>query len=128
MINEKLFHPESIAVIGGSNNISKPGGKIIKNLVDNDFKGHIYPVNPKESEVQGLASFFEVDNLPQTDLAILAIPAKFCLEAVSVLAEEKDTKAFIIISAGFGETSEEGKKWADYLENLSPDDFGKYKV
>ncbi|MDA3832948.1 MAG: acetate--CoA ligase family protein, partial [Spirochaetales bacterium] len=51
----------------------------------------------------------QVDDLPQVDLAILAIPAQFCLETVKVLAEKKSTKAFIIISAGFGETSEDGK-------------------
>ena len=110
MINKKLLHPDSIAVIGASNNISKPGGKIVKNLLDHSFSGDLYLVNPKDSEIQGIKSYQEVRDLPQVDLAILAIPAKFCLETVKVLAEEKSTKAFIIISAGFGETSDEGKE------------------
>jgi acetyltransferase len=110
MINEKLIRPDSIAVIGASNNISKPGGKIVKNLVDHSFAGDLYLVNPKDTEIQGMKSYKQADDLPQVDLAILAIPAQFCLEMVKVLAEKKSTKAFIIISAGFGEISEEGKK------------------
>ena len=110
MINDKLLHPESIAVVGASNNISKPGGKTIKNLIDNHFQGKLYAVNPKETKVQGIPSFASVEELPSVDLAILAIPAKFCLQTIRILAEENDTKAFIIISAGFGEMNEEGKQ------------------
>jgi acetate---CoA ligase (ADP-forming) len=109
MINEKLLRPESIAVIGASNNTMKPGGKIVKNLVEHAFGGEIFVVNPKESEIQGIPASARVEDLPGVDLAIIAIPAQFCLPAVEVLAAEKNTKAFIIISAGFGETSEEGK-------------------
>ena len=110
MINDKLLHPKSIAIIGASNNISKPGGKIVKNLLDNNFTGDLFAVNPKESEVQGIVSYNNVSDLPEVDLAVLAIPAQFCLEAVTVLAEQKSTGAFIIISAGFGETNEAGKQ------------------
>lgn len=110
MINDKLLHPKSIAIIGASNNITKPGGKIIKNLKDNNFRGDIFAVNPKETSVQGVVSFKNSSDLPEVDLAILAIPAQYCLEVVTTLAEQKSTKAFIIISAGFGETSEEGKQ------------------
>ena len=110
MINEKLFHPENIAVIGASNNISKPGGKIVRNLVDNGFAGHIYAVNPNETSVQGVPTFSSVEELPTVDLAVLAIAAQHCLPVVKSLTEHNDTKAFIIISAGFGETSEAGKK------------------
>lgn len=113
MINEKLFKPESIAVVGASNNIMKPGGKIVKNLTEHFFQGEIFAVNPKEKEIQGIPAFGTVEELPAVDLAILAIPAQFCLPAVEVLASQKNTKAFIIISAGFGETSKEGKQ----LEN-----------
>ena len=109
MINEKLFHPKSIAVIGASNNISKPGGKIVRNLLDNHFAGQLYAVNPNETIVQGIPSFADVDELPSVDLAILAVAAPLCLPAIKILAEQNDTKAFIIISAGFGEINEAGK-------------------
>lgn len=110
MITPQLLNPKTIAVVGGSNTISKPGGKILFNLKDGRFKGEIYVVNPREPEVQGIKAFAGVKELPQVDLAILAIAAKFCVETVEVLAKQKNTKAFIILSAGFGEESEEGAK------------------
>jgi acetate---CoA ligase (ADP-forming) len=110
MINKELINPGSIAVIGASNNLSKLGGKVLKNLIDNKFAGRIYPVNPNDSVVQGMESLKGVEQLPQVDLAVLAIPAHLCPEAVDVLVSEKRTRAFIIFSAGFGETGAEGKK------------------
>ncbi|HRX12256.1 MAG TPA: acetate--CoA ligase family protein [Draconibacterium sp.] len=110
MINEKLLHPKSIAIVGASNNISKPGGKIVKNLIDNQFKGNLYAVNPNESVIQGIPSFSSVEELPEVDLAVLAIPPQFCLPTIKILTEQNDTKAFIIISAGFGELNETGKQ------------------
>jgi len=110
MINDKLFHPQSIAIIGASNNISKPGGKIVRNLIDNGFAGQLYAVNPNESIVQGIPSFSSVNELPSVDLAILAVAAQHCLPAIKILAEQNDTKVFIIISAGFGEAGEDGKR------------------
>jgi len=113
MINDKLLHPESIVIVGASNNTGKPGGKIVKNLLDHNFKGDLFAINPHESQVQGIPSFDNVSDLPDVDLAILAIPAKYCLQIITQLLEENNTKAFIIISAGFGETDETGKE----LEN-----------
>ncbi|WP_346858422.1 acetate--CoA ligase family protein [uncultured Draconibacterium sp.] len=110
MINDKLLHPESIVVVGASNNTGKPGGKIVKNLLDHQFKGDLFAINPHESQVQGIPSFEDVGELPDVDLAILAIPAKHCLKTITQLVEENNTKAFIIISAGFGETDEAGKE------------------
>ena len=108
MIVKELINPSSIAVIGASNNTHKPGGKVLENLLTGDFHGPIYPVNPKETSVQGLKSFPAAADLPPAELAILAIPARFCIETVRVLAEEKGTRAFIILSAGFSEESEAG--------------------
>ena len=110
MINEKLLNPQSIAIIGASNTISKPGGKIVKNLLDNQYQGKLFAVNPKEDQVQGIPVVKDLNDLPQVDLAVLAIPARLCLPAVKTMAGEKNTKAFIIISAGFGETDEKGKE------------------
>ena len=113
MINEKLINPDSIVVIGGSDDLYKPGGKILKNIIDGKFRGALYVVNPKQDAVQGLKSYRELRDIPETDLAILAIQAKYCLQDVELLVREKNTKAFIIISAGFSEAGEEGRK----LEN-----------
>ena len=108
MINRQLLHPESIVVIGGSNNVHKPGGAIVRNLINGKYQGTLRIVNPKEDEIQGIKAFHDVKELPPTDLAILVVAARFCPEYVEVLASEKDVRAFIIISAGFGEETPEG--------------------
>ena len=108
MLNRQLLSPTSIVVVGASNNITKPGGKILKNLLEHGFKGQLYAVNPNDESVQGVTTFRTVRELPEVELAILAIPAKSCQEAVAVLTKEKNTKAFIIISGGFSEMGAEG--------------------
>lgn len=108
MINQQLINPKSIVVIGGSNDVTKPGGKVLKNLLDNGFGGSLYVTNPKETEVQGVKCYKDPSDLPQVDLAILAIAAKYCPATVEILANQKETRAFIIFSAGFHEESEEG--------------------
>lgn len=108
MIVQQLVNPSSIVVIGGSNDIHKPGGKILKNLVDGGFKGDLYVSNPKEDEIQGIKSYRDLKELPNVDLAIIAIAAKYSLPTIEFLTENKNTKAFIIISAGFSEENEAG--------------------
>lgn len=108
MINQQLINPASIVVVGGSNNTQKPGGKILKNLIDGGYKGIIHIVNPKEDVVQGIKCYKTTTEIPDTDMAILSIPAKSCVETVDVLAKTKNTRAFIIVSAGFSEESHEG--------------------
>ena len=108
MITPELLHPQSIVVIGGSNNVHKPGGAIVRNILQGNYQGTLRIVNPKEDEVQGIKVFHDAKELPPTELAILVIPAKLCPESVELLASEKGTKAFIIISAGFGEETKAG--------------------
>ena len=108
MINRELLAPKSIAVIGGSNNIHKPGGAIVRNLLQGGYEGTLRIVNPKENEVQGIKVFHDARELPPTELAVLVIPAKLCPDTVELLAREKATRAFIIISAGFGEETKAG--------------------
>lgn len=108
MLSKELINPRSIAVIGGSNNLHKPGGKILQNLLAGIFKGALYVVNPREREVQGVPCFPDIETLPETDLAILAIAAAQCPEAVRLLADRKGTRGFIILSAGFAEESAAG--------------------
>lgn len=108
MIVQQLINPKSIVVIGGSNDIHKPGGKILKNLINGDFKGDLYVSNPKEDEIQGIKSYRDLQDLPNTDLAIIAIAAKYAFPTIQFLTEDKGTKAVIIISAGFSEENQEG--------------------
>lgn len=108
MINRQLLRPESIVVVGGSNNVHKPGGALVRNLISGGYKGTLRIVNPKEDEVQGIKVFHDIHELPPTDLAVLVIPAPMCPDNVETLAAEKGVKAFIIISAGFGEETKAG--------------------
>ena len=110
MINRQLLDPQSIVVIGGSNNVHKPGGAIVRNILQGGYQGTLRIVNPKEDEVQGIKVFHDAKELPPTELAVLVIPAKFCPDTVELLAREKETRAFIIISAGFGEETAAGAK------------------
>jgi acetyltransferase len=121
MINEKLINPQSIVVLGGSDDLSKPGGKVVRNIIDGGYAGKLYVVNPKQDAVQGLKSYRDLKDIPDTDLALLAISYKLCLPAIEILVSEKKTKAFIIVSAGFSEAGAEGKalekKIADLITN-----------
>ncbi len=108
MINHQLLTPSSIVVIGGSNNIHKPGGAVVRNILSGGYQGVLRIVNPKEDEVQGIKVFHDAQELPPTDMAVVVIPAKLCPATVKLLASEKGVRAFVIISAGFGEETPEG--------------------
>ncbi len=103
MITKELISPKSIVVVGGSDDTSKPGGNALKNLIDTGYKGEIYVVNPKSSTVQGIKAYPSVDQLPQADCAIFAIPAQLCPSAAEVLCRDKGCRAIIVFSAGFHE-------------------------
>lgn len=87
----------------------------MRNIINGGYKGVLRIVNPKEDEVQGVKAFHDISELPPTDLAILVIPSHMCPETVDRLAEDKDVKAFIIISAGFGEETKEGAKLEQHI-------------
>ena len=108
MINQQLLNPRSIVVVGGSNNVHKPGGSIVRNIKNGGFDGDLHIVNPKEDEVQGIKVFHDVKDIPQTEMAVLVVAARFCPDYVDYLCSEKGVRAFVIISAGFGEETKEG--------------------
>lgn len=120
-VTKELVNPRSIVVVGGSNETAKPGGAILKNIIEGGFKGQLHVVNPKEDMIQGVKCTKDVKDLPQVDMAVLAIAAKFSEETVRILTQEKGTKAFIIISAGFGEESHEGKELENRIVKLIED-------
>ena len=87
----------------------------MRNILQGGYKGVLRIVNPKEDEVQGIKAFNDCKVLPPTDLAILVVAAKYCPEYVEYLASEKGVKAFIIISAGFGEETKEGAEMENQI-------------
>lgn len=111
MINNQLLNPQSIVVVGGSDDLQKPGGKILYNILE-CYRGDVFVTNLKCDEVQGVKAYKEIRELPQDiDLAVIVIAAKYCPKVVRELASLKDTKAFIIISAGFSEENEVGAEF-----------------
>ncbi|MEX0680400.1 MAG: acetate--CoA ligase family protein [Balneolales bacterium] len=98
-----LFEPESVAIIGASHNPGKIGYTILNNLITGGYKGRIYPVNPAGGEILGCPVYRSLKEIKgDIDVASLAIPAKYCLDAVRDCAE-KGVKNIQIISSGFSE-------------------------
>jgi len=128
---EKLFIPQSIAVIGASSKRGKIGYAIMENIIKYGYKGKVYPVNIKEKEIMGLKAYKSVlDVKGDIDLAIIAIPAKF-VPSVVLECGKKGVKAIIIISSGFSEIGdsktetmlvETAKKYG--MRILGPNVFG----
>ncbi|HOV30824.1 MAG: acetate--CoA ligase family protein [Anaerolineaceae bacterium] len=101
-----LLKPKSIAIIGASTNPTKIGYKVVLNLIESQYKGGIYPVNPSATEILGLKCYPTVNDIPYVvDAAVITVPAKGVLE-VTKQCGEKGVKGLIIITSGFGEVGE----------------------
>jgi len=118
MLVKELFNPKSIVIVGGSNDISKPGGRVLKHVKEGNFAGELFVVNPKDELVQGIKTHKTSESLPDVDLAIIAIASKFVPDTIEYLARHKHTKAFIVISAGFSELGEQGKIIEDKIVKI----------
>lgn len=118
MVNQSLINPAGIVIAGASNNLSKPGGKLLRNILEGGYGKPVYVLHPTEKTIQGIQAFQSAEELPEVDLAILAVSPKDCLEISKILLTTKKTKAIIIISAGFSELDEEGKKIEQQITQL----------
>jgi acetyl coenzyme A synthetase (ADP forming)-like protein len=105
---ERFFSPRTVAVIGASNNSTRFGYNVMKNLIEGGFDGAIFPVSLKEDLVFGRTAYKSVLNIPDSvDLAVIIIPA----ENVSSAVEEcgrKGIKAVSVLSGGFSEIGSKG--------------------
>jgi acyl-CoA synthetase (NDP forming) len=98
--------PESIAIIGASDNPNKVGGRPLLYLSRFGYRGRVYPINPKRDTVQGLPAWRDLAALPEApDLAVIAVPADDSPEAVRACAA-RGVKAVIVMASGFGETAD----------------------
>ncbi len=104
----KLLNPQSVAVIGASDDPTRIGGRPIAYMQSQGYQGKIFPVNPNRTTVQGLTAYPTVAALPETpDVAIVIVPASAALESVTALAE-RGCAAAILFTAGFAEVGPEG--------------------
>ncbi len=105
---QALFRPKSIAIIGASRTPGKVGHIIAKNMIESGFEGGIYPINPKAEEILGLKCYASILDVKEAvDLAVIAIPAKYVLQAAEECGR-KGVKGLVVISAGFKEVGHEG--------------------
>lgn len=115
---DKFFNPTRIALIGVTRNPKSVGGQVLNNLVGSGFRGVVYPVNSRCEAVLGIPCISSIEEIPKTpDLAIICSGAEQVPDYVRQSCE-KGTRAIIIMSAGFGEIGEEGKKLEKKVLNI----------
>lgn len=116
-----LFYPTSIAVIGASRNKESIGGRLFNNIINADFNGPVYPVNPKAAVVRSIHSYPSVLDIPGTvDLAFIVVPSRYVNDVVRECAE-KGVRGVVVISAGFTETGEAGSEMERELLDIVRD-------
>lgn len=115
-----LIKPKSIALLGASKKDGSVGQVLAKNLFNAGFEGDIWLVNPKHQEIEGVKAYPDVASLPGTpDLAVISTPPDSVPGIVSELGEH-GTKAAVVITAGFGEgTDEHGKELLQQMLNAA---------
>jgi acetyl coenzyme A synthetase (ADP forming)-like protein len=116
-----LFYPTSIAVIGASRDKTSIGGRLFNNIINADFNGPVYPVNPKATVVRSIHSYRTVTEIPgSVDLAFIVVPGRFVNDVVRECAE-KGVRGVVVISAGFSETGEAGAEMEQELLDIVRD-------
>ncbi|MCX6808531.1 MAG: CoA-binding protein, partial [Candidatus Berkelbacteria bacterium] len=113
-----LVSPKSVAVIGASDNPEKIGFQIFSNIIAGGFVGKVTPVNVHGRAILGQTCYKSVLEIPgEVELGVIVIPSAFVKAAVLECIEKK-VKSLIIISAGFGEVNDEGKKLEKEIADL----------
>ncbi len=116
-VPEEIFFPQSIAVIGASSNPKKVGYAVFRNLLE--FPGHLYPINPNRTELFGRDVYPSMDAVPgPVDCAIIAVPARYIPGTIEECGK-KGVKLAVIVTAGFREASEDGKKLEEEIVRIA---------
>ena len=110
---QSALNPQSIAIIGASENTNKIGGRPILYMQRQGYKGRLYPINPSRSEIQGLKSYAALADLPEVpELALVIVGGDSAVAAVAECAA-LGVKSAIVIASGFGETGDAGRAVQD---------------
>ncbi len=103
-----VFFPNGIAVIGASREPLSIGGRLFTNLINGDYTGPVFPVNPKADVVRSVKAYPSILDVPgRVDLAFIVVPSRF-VTAVARQCVEKGVRGLIVITAGFSETGDAG--------------------
>jgi len=106
----RFFEPESVAIVGASNNPARVNYNLLANLIRLGFRGRIYPVHPGEKEIQGLRAYPRVKDIPETvDLAVIGVSYTLTPEVLNECVE-KGIRRVSLIAGGFSEAGKEGKR------------------
>lgn len=107
---ERLFNPQSIAIIGASIDFSRISGRTIKYSLKHGYKGQLFPINPKYHEIAGVRCYRNLADVPgEIDLAIISRPGKFVLDSLKDCVK-KGVSYVLIYSSGYAEIGAEGKE------------------
>jgi acyl-CoA synthetase (NDP forming) len=114
-----LFEPQSVAIVGASSDPTKASGLPLRNLLQSKFAGKIYLVNPRATEISGLACYPSVTELPEAaDVAVLMVDARLSPQVLEECGR-KGVKIAVIGSAGFSEAGEEGRERQEQLSRIA---------
>lgn len=107
---DALFYPSTLALVGASGDENKVGGRFLKSFISSNFKGKLYPVNPRMREIMGLECYSSILDIPdEIDLVVLTIPAR-TTEEVMLQCAQKRVKFTVILGTGFSEIGALGKE------------------
>lgn len=110
-----LFDPETIAVVGASDNVHKFGGRPVRYMLEGGFKGAVYPVNPRGGEIQGLKAYADIAEVPKpVDMAVIAVPSMLVLDSLKA-CEEAGVSSAVLFASGFAEMGDEGTAMQEEL-------------
>ena len=103
---QRIMNPKAVAVIGASDGEGKIGNSVMKNIINGGYAGALYPINPRADEILGKKCYKSVKDIPEdVDVAIFAVPAKFCAAAMTEVGE-KGIPGAVMIPSGFAEVGE----------------------
>ena len=111
----RCLNPRGVAIVGATNDLTRIGGQPIRLLTEFGYRGHVYPVNPRYSEIKGLVCYPELAAVPQPcDLALIALSARNVPAAIEHCGKAGIPYA-IVLSAGFSEIGADGKALQEQL-------------
>lgn len=114
---DAIFRPGSVAIVGASRDIKTIGRETLHNMIDNEFQGVVFPVNPKSPVVNSMKCYKSVSDIPDpVDMAVIVVPSKIVLNVIEDCGK-KGVKGLVIITAGFKETGEQGRLLEEQLKD-----------
>src|SRR5690242_9909791 len=107
---EEIFAPQSVAVVGASPDPTRLGHRVLANVVENGYKGRIYPIHPTAADVLGHKAYPSVTDVPEdVEMAVIVIPPQHVLPVVEQCGQ-KGVRGLVVITAGFKEVGGQGRE------------------